>query len=61
MKETIYMNTMTEQERKKRLDLMKVMILSAEKTNLNTREKKAEEMANYILKIIKNIHNRKDI
>lgn len=55
------MNTMTEQERKKRLDLMKVMILSAEKTNLNTREKKAEEMANYILKIIKNIHNRKDI
>ena len=61
MKETMCMNMMTEPERKKRLDVMKVMILSAEKTNLNTREKKAEEMSNYIIKIIKNIHNRKDI
>lgn len=55
------MSSTNEMDRKKKLDVMKVMILKSEKTNLNTRENKAEEMANHIIKIIKNIHNRKDI
>lgn len=55
------MSTMTDAERKRKLDIMKVMILRAEKQNLNTREMKSEEMANNIIKIIKNVHNRKDI
>ena len=55
------MSTMTDSERKRKLDIMKVMILRAEKQNLNTREKKSEEMANHIIAIIKNVHNRKDL
>lgn len=55
------MSTMTDAERKRKLDIMKVMIIRAEKQNLNTREKKAEDMAKEIIKIIKNVHNRSDI
>ena len=61
MKEMHTMSTTTDAERKRKLDIMKVMILRAEKQNLNTREMKSEEMANHIIKIIKNVHNRKDI
>ena len=46
------------QDREKKLNLMKIMILSAEKKNLNTREKNATQMSEEIIKIIKNIHNR---
>ncbi len=46
------------QEYEKKLKLMKIMILRAEKRNLSTREKTAESMANDILKIIKNVHNQ---
>ena len=52
---------MTDAEHKIKLDRMKVMILRSEKQNLNTREKKSEEMANHIIKIIKNVHNLKSI
>ena len=61
MKEKNTMSTMTDAERKRKLDIMKVMIIRAEKQNLNTREKKAEDMAKEIIKIIKNVHNRSDI
>lgn len=61
MKEKHTMSTMTDAERKRKLDIMKVMIIRAEKQNLNTREKKAEDMAKEIIKIIKNVHNRSDI
>lgn len=47
-----------DQEYEKKLKLMKIMILRAEKNNLSTREKTAEGMANDILKIIKNVHNQ---
>ena len=46
------------QEREKKLNAMKVMILMAEKKNLNTREKNATQMAEEIIRIIKNVHNR---
>ena len=55
------MSMMTDAERKRKLDIMKVMILKAEKQNLNTREKKSEEMANHIITIIKNVHKRTDL
>ena len=47
-----------DQEYEKKLKIMKILILRAEKNNLSTREKTAEGMANEILKIIKNVHNQ---
>lgn len=55
------MSSLTNTERESKLNMMKIMILNAEKKNLNTRERKAEDMAKYIVQIIKNVHNRKDI
>ena len=47
-----------DKEYEKKLKLMKIMILGAEKNNLRTREKTAEGMAKGILRIIKNVHNQ---
>lgn len=49
-----------EQERERKLNLMKFLILKAEKENLRDHKTK-EEMSKHIIKIIKQIDAKKDL